>query len=223
MSGQDSAFVRRFVKKYRILFIGIFAIVTAISVQSTLIDTWNVMQKCTERVVTYEGRTYNAFPPGGGTFYPGSTYTVTCNYQQDIGQDLIFWAKLHIDADLLPIPTHVKLTNPEGETVFEKDFTSSTVIATIQPQTFGNYTATITNIQDPSERVVPRGMGYNVIFAFGHLTSHYSGVTNIIGDLVSGSLFWSYFMTTGGIILVVSWLGRAGYRNLKQHEIESNS
>jgi hypothetical protein len=223
MLRKGSASGRQFIRRNRILVIGIIAIIVAISIQLTLMDTWTIMQKCTERPVTIDGRTYNASPPGGGTFYPSDTHTITCNYQQDIEQDLIFWAKIYVDADLLPIPTHVTITNPEGQMVFEKEFTSSTVVAQINPQSFGNYTATITNTQDPSERVLPRGLGYHIVYAFGHLTSHYSGVNNAIGNIVSGALFWSRFMATGGVIIVIYWLARAGHRHMKQHNIESNS
>jgi hypothetical protein len=223
MLWKGSASGRVFIGRNRTLVVGIFAIIAAVSIQSTLMDTWTVMQKCTERLVTRDGQTYNAFPPGGGTFYPGSTHTVFCNYQQDIGQDLIFWARIYVDADLLPMPTHLKITNPEGHTVFEKDFTSSIVIANIHPKLYGNYTAAISNTQDPAERVQPRGLGYHVVYAFGHLTSHYSGVTNPTGDLVSGALFWSYFLQTGGLILIVYWIARSGYRRMKnEHNIEPN-
>lgn len=151
-------------------------------------------------------------------FEPGSTITHICNYKQDIGQDLIFWAILYVDGDRIGIPAHVEIRDPNGSLIASQDFNSDRIQLHGRPTSFGNYTASITNTQDKSERLPTKGVGYGIHYGLGHFTSSFQGVINPVGDLIVGMNFWSAFMIVPSIIILVIVGARAAYGLLKKQK-----
>ncbi len=201
-----------FVRSHKIFTIGIIAIVAGISMVSAARGVWDTMNHCTDRPVTIDGKSYNAFPPGGGSFDPGTTFITFCLYDREIGQDLIFWATIHVDAYSTAIPTHLEIMDPAGNVVAARDFDSSGVVLNIRPEQFGNYAATITNTQDPVDRIATRGVGYTIAYAFGHLTSGFSGVSNPAGDVIGAMVWWGYRIIIPGFIMVAYSVARIVYK-----------
>jgi hypothetical protein len=212
MLSEGKKSVNGFIRRNKILTIGIIAIVAGISMVSAARGVWDTMNHCTDRPVTIDGKSYNAFPPGGGSFDPGATFTAVCLYDREIGQDLIFWATIHVDAYSTAIPTHLEITDPDGNVVAAREFDSSRVVLNIGPEKFGNYTATITNTQDPADRIATRGVGYTIAYAFGHLTSGFSGVSNPAGDVIGAMVWWGYRIIIPGFIMVAYSVARMVYK-----------
>jgi hypothetical protein len=83
----------------------------------------------------------------------------------------------------------------------------------VKPEQFGEYTATVTNTQDPADRMETRvGYGYAIHYGFGHLTSHFEGVSNPIGDAIGGMVIWGQRIIIPGSIMVVYGVTRMIYK-----------
>jgi hypothetical protein len=109
------------------------------------------------------------------------------------------------------IPAHVEIRDPNGVVIASEDFNSSLIQLHVRPTVFGNYTATITNLQDKSERLPTEYLGYTIHYGLGHLTSVSRGVSNPVGDLISGMYLWGAILIGPAVVMVIIAIARAAY------------
>lgn len=196
-------------KKNRILVIGLLLLVITSLVQITTQDTLKTMRECYSP---------NNIVKGAGAFPSGATLTRTCSYEKDIGQDLIFWAKLHGDSYNEPIPVRLQIRDPNNHLIIDEEFNSSIVTVNVRPQIHGEYVASLTSFQNKSKLPSSSYLKYQVTAYFGHLTSHYAGVSNPLGSMIAGLAFWSVFFTTPAWIMILYGIVKLIYKGMKSRK-----
>lgn len=199
----------------KILFAGIFLLIAAVAMLAIAYNPLTVMQECNN----HRGA---IFPPGDGRFEPGSSFSISCHYRQDLGQDLIFWAIIVENADPALIPSRVEIMDPSNNMIASQEFTSATVVLYIKPTSYGVYRATITNLE-PLGTAYPPGIDIFVLYGFGHLTSSFPGVKNPLGDVYYGMAYWGYSLILPslvviGIAVVRAFVKRVGKMSNQSHE-----
>jgi hypothetical protein len=215
---------KKFVKSNKVLSIGILTLLISITLVSASSGTMEIMGKCTERIITVDGRSFNTYPPGTGSFEPGDSYTSVCNYNKDIGQDLYFWG--HVwggGADSDAVSTHLEIKDPNGNIIFENVYSTLDIAAQVKPTLYGNYSAQITNVQDPSERLNRREGSQSIYYGFGHLTSHYKGVDNPLGDTFSGMNLWGHILRSLAFYMIMFGIVSRGYKYYKKYKSTKRS
>jgi hypothetical protein len=191
---------------------GIIVLATAVVLISSAKGTLEVMSEC-----NFPG---GVFPPGQGRFFPGSSYSITCDYKQDIGQDLIFWASIFQEPEPIAIPSHVVIRDPNNDVIVSENFHSSTIVVYIRPEIHGIYTATIISSEDPSSQP-QTGDPIFVRYALGHLTSTFPGVKNPLGDAISSMVYWGYVLILPGLILIGIAVAKMFYKSSKSSDKKS--
>jgi hypothetical protein len=184
------------VKKYRVLIIGIVALSAGIPLWTIGLDLIKFQSAC-----AYAG---GKWPPGNDFFPPNTTVTATCNVTRESGQDLTLWAQFNDYGigETIPIPVRVEIRDPNNVVLVDKEFNIERIILYVKPQLFGNYTATISSLEDPDNRL-PTGSP-KVHYAFGYLTSNgYEGVENPVGTAVGAMLVVGNGAMMAGFILIV--------------------
>lgn len=201
-----------FVKKDKVLSITILVMIAAIAMVAASFNPLKVMSECYQ---------FGVFPPGRGEVVPGSSYSITCDYKQNIGQDLIFWARITQGPDVIALPSHVEIRDPDNKMVVSENHNSSTVIVYVKPESFGVYNATITSL-DSSVMKVPSDYRRFVSYGFGHLTSTFEGVRNPAGDTFYAMNIWGYTLISLSVMAFVFVGVRAAYKSLRKSSKESS-
>jgi hypothetical protein len=119
-------------------------------------------------------------------FFPGTVIVSTCPVVQDVGQDLTFTAYLYSSRALvrgaeIQLPAHLEIRAPDGTTLHDMYFDDRVNIS-FRPQMYGNYTATITSLQE--EYHPEWGQSTRISYGFGFLT-HRDNVYNPLGNAFS--------------------------------------
>jgi hypothetical protein len=148
------------------------------------------------------------FPPGASDFLPDTTVTATCQVTRFIGQDLTLWAQFiaHGSGKTIPIPVHIEIRDPDNEILVDKDFTDDdNIVLYVAPKKFGNYTASIRSLEDPTNRI---SAGTPTIFyAFAFLapltTNAYDEVNNPVGNMIQLILIAGGIAIHAGIGLII--------------------
>ncbi|GEM_PF-4723050 len=196
-------------KTHRILVIGLVLLLFTSLVRTTTSDTLETMRECYAPDNIVKGA--EAFPPG-------AKLTRICSYEKDIGQDLIFWAKLHGDSYNEPIPVLLEVRDPDNQLIVNKEFNSSIITLNVKPRMYGDYVATLTSFQNKSKLPSSSFLDYQVTGYFGHLTSHYTGVGNALGSTIAGLAFWSVFLTTPAWIMILYGSIKLIYKKVKSQK-----
>lgn len=157
-------------KKHRILFIGIIVFSAGIAMAAVGRYFISFMNMC-ERI-------------GGSAFHPGTVVVSTCPVMQDVGQDLTFTSYFYstkgniAGGETIQLPAHITITAPDGTVLYDTDFDDRLNIS-FRPQMYGNYTATITSLQEDYHPEY--GQSTAIRYGFGFLY-WYRGVYNPLGD-----------------------------------------
>jgi len=115
----------------------------------------------------------------GARFLPNTTIAVECNVESYFGQDLtlrsIFYS--HGGAEIIQIPAHLEIKDPNGLVLYDMDFNDKKIIS-FKPETHGTYTAIITSLEDENNRI-HKGSP-QILYALGFLIE-YDDVNNPLG------------------------------------------
>lgn len=141
--------------------------------------------------------------PTNTSFVPGRVIEAECRVVQDVGQDLTFRAAFYSPSGSNPIaiPAHLEIRDPDNEIVFEDDFNELRIIVSLKPDgNFGTYTATLSSLEDGTNRI-HRGQT-SVAYEFGFLTN-YSDVHNPLGKALLGMIPLAAVASLVGIGIVI--------------------
>jgi hypothetical protein len=183
------------VKKYRVLVIGIVALSTGVPAYAIGLDLIALQSAC-----PYPN---GKWPPGNDYFPPNTILTASCQASRSSGQDLTLWAEFHDQqsGEPIPIPARVEIRDPNNVVLVDEEFNQGRIILYVTPQLSGNYTATITSLEDRRNRVTT-GEPY-VFYALGYLTSNgFEGVNNPVGTSVQIMLVVGNAAALAGGILI---------------------
>jgi len=168
MPTEHDRYPQSFVQKHKILFLGIIVFGIGIGLFGTSINFLEKMRLC---------ENYN-----GDHFMPTTVITVSCNVVGDVGQDLTLRIGFYPNGGSYPIqiPSHLEIKDPNGVTLYERDFDDKTIIS-FKPEMYGPYTATITSLEDENNRI---HQGYtDIVYSLGFLTD-YDDVNNPVGNMI---------------------------------------
>lgn len=184
---------RTFVKKYKILILGIIVFAVGVTFFGV---SWNFLEKM------YMCENYNA-----ERFLPSTIITVKCKVVADVGQNLYFRSIFysHAGTDVIKIPAHLEIKDPDDNVIRNMDFDDKLVIS-FQPDKMGTYVATITSLEDKNNRI--HSGSPQIWYALGFLVG-YDDVQNPVGD----ALIWMYrlgnFIFLAGIGIIIYGIIRA--------------
>jgi len=179
--------MRNLVKKHKILVFGIIVFCAGVAmwvVPSIFLSTVSLCKNYNESY-----------------FVPNTVVTVTCPVVRDVGQDLTFRANFYTTAGAksIQIPAHLEIRDPTNTILYDMNFDDKIIIS-FKPKVYGNYTATVTSLEDENNRI-HRG-DTRIVYALGFLT-FYKDVYNPLGNAVSGMIAFGgpvYLLGLGIII-----------------------
>lgn len=189
----NKASIGTLLKTYKTIIAGAVVLLVGIPLYVVGLDLIVAESAC-----AYKG---GKFPPGSGEFVPGTSIVETCSVMRDYGQDLSFWAQFrsHQTGEVIPIPAQVEIRDPNDVLIFSRQFNEGTIVVYVDPNVFGNYSATITSLEDPDARVTSGSPP--IEYAFGYLTSNgYEGVNNPVGTAIE-------IMVVSGNLMIVAGIG----------------
>ena len=172
-------------KNHRILLFGIIVFSASIAMFVIGSSFNSVMNKCENAKQR--------------SFVPGTVIVSTCPVVQDVGQDLTFTSYFYstrgnvAGGETIQLPAHLKITAPDGSVLYDMDFNDKVNIS-FRPQMYGNYTATVTSLQ---EQYHPEWGDSTVIsYGFGFIVLR-DDVYNPLGDA------FVFMMTIGGLLIYI--------------------
>ena len=138
-------------------------------------------------------------------FFPGTVIVSTCPVVQDVGQDLTFTSYFFsttgnvAGGETVQLPAHLKITAPDGSVLYDMYFDDKVNIS-FRPQMYGNYTATITSLQEDYHPVYKRNT--MIAYGFGFLVLRDS-VYNPLGDAFVSMMSFSAVPIFIGIGIII--------------------
>jgi hypothetical protein len=115
----------------------------------------------------------------GANYIPKTTVSAHCQYMMDVGQDVTLYAIFHDPSgrEEIRIPSHMELKGPNNDIILAKEFDEKFVYK-FRPTEYGNYTVTITSLEDENNRLhfgttlINYGLGF---FPESSFSSNYFG------------------------------------------------